>query len=557
MAEKERRDSWRERARRERANNQGERNDEKEEEPEKKDPFAVLGLPKTATLAEVRKAYHKLALLWHPDKSKDPDAAAKMTEINEAMKDCEKILSKEPAEEDFSEDEETKDEEPKEDSEEDEAEREERERFEKEFERRTNAKKKHTQKKQPAAKKKNKVKKNKKKKKAYFPRKDDFAKQEEEWENYFGDAAFERCQHPVVVAMAVGSRSDFCEMLQLTLLACVQANRHPVLALSQLLDGQTFLHFAAYYDARYAVETIIQLSAEAWPQLVLTKNAKGLLPHEVESKKKNSQQGERDSAVERLKFLTEQALEAQRKERVVTIDWTNAFRRGLQVAPPVLLFDAVASNFTSSLFTRSLLIAASLMTFLAGDFGGAADSDILYFILSAYSAFSPLYLSYVGRRFFLLPLGCLLSVGIASFLLFADSFYRDARTGLYYKDSMAFRTRKLLRYVAERAYAIAEAFTNVQFFQKIFVQKIRPSLTPTIVSLLVSCGPDFKAIATSSLLATCLRFGPLWPLSLFAQAMGHIIHGYSFFWHLCALLPLSYLYNPAAPTTTKKKATSY
>jgi molecular chaperone DnaJ len=36
--------------------------------PQTPDHYFNLGLSKTATSAEIKKAYHKLALLFHPDK---------------------------------------------------------------------------------------------------------------------------------------------------------------------------------------------------------------------------------------------------------------------------------------------------------------------------------------------------------------------------------------------------------------------------------------------------------------------------------------------------------
>ena len=49
-----------------------------------KDYYKVLGLDKAATEADIRKAYRKLARKFHPDVSKEPDAAARMAEVNEA-----------------------------------------------------------------------------------------------------------------------------------------------------------------------------------------------------------------------------------------------------------------------------------------------------------------------------------------------------------------------------------------------------------------------------------------------------------------------------------------
>lgn len=50
----------------------------------KRDFYEVLGVSKTATAAEIKSAYRKLALQWHPDKNKAADANDKFKEINEA-----------------------------------------------------------------------------------------------------------------------------------------------------------------------------------------------------------------------------------------------------------------------------------------------------------------------------------------------------------------------------------------------------------------------------------------------------------------------------------------
>lgn len=49
-----------------------------------RDFYDILGVSKNASESEIKSAYRKAALKWHPDKNKDKDATEKFKEVNEA-----------------------------------------------------------------------------------------------------------------------------------------------------------------------------------------------------------------------------------------------------------------------------------------------------------------------------------------------------------------------------------------------------------------------------------------------------------------------------------------
>ena len=52
--------------------------------PDKREYYEVLGVPSSASEEEIKRAFRRLALEYHPDRNREPDAEEKFKEVNEA-----------------------------------------------------------------------------------------------------------------------------------------------------------------------------------------------------------------------------------------------------------------------------------------------------------------------------------------------------------------------------------------------------------------------------------------------------------------------------------------
>jgi len=75
---------WERRRREQQEQQQSQEQQSQEQSPAS---LAVLGLTRSATIADIKRAYHRLALLYHPDKNPHPSAAERMKKINTAYAD--------------------------------------------------------------------------------------------------------------------------------------------------------------------------------------------------------------------------------------------------------------------------------------------------------------------------------------------------------------------------------------------------------------------------------------------------------------------------------------